>query len=88
VVKAPTGIVFEFTPVYAALGALESVVTVAVMVQLPRAGIVPPVIVTVRVGAPPGRVTTPPTQVVVGVPVNLRLLLGIVGRVSEILTPV
>ena len=58
------------------------------MVQLPRAGIVPPVIVTVRVVGTPDKTTAPPVQVVVGVPVNLRLVFGVVGRVSEILAPV
>jgi hypothetical protein len=63
-------------------------VTVAVIVHVPLAGIVPPVNVTVRVVGAPDKTTLPPTQVVVGIPVNLRLLFGVVGRVSAKLAPV
>ncbi len=69
--------------VYEFADALEAVVTVAVIVHAPLAGIVPPDSVTVRVGAGPGRETTPPAQLVVGVPLNCKLLSGVVGNVSE-----
>lgn len=66
------------------------------MVQVPGLaieppGIVPFVSVTVRVGDPE-RVTAAPSlpvvQVVVGVPVKRKLLLGLVGNVSDKLAPV
>jgi hypothetical protein len=78
--------------VYAAAVAPDAVVTVAVMVQVPGVaivplGIVPPVKVTVRVGTPDNE-TTPPAQVVVGVPVYSRFEFGAVGRVSDIVLTV
>jgi len=79
VTSAPIGIVF----VYEFASALEAVVTVAEIVHVLLAGIVPPDSVTVRVGEEPGRETVPPTQLVVGVPLNCELLSGVVGKVSE-----
>ena len=86
VVIAPAGMVFEFgLVVYACAGAEASVVISTVIVQVLLAGMVPFVKVTVRVGEPESAtvaVGKKVSQVVVGGPVNRRLLFGVVGRVS------
>ena len=77
-------------------GAFAAVVTWAVMVQVPGVasepwGMVPPVKVTVRMGVPVRETLSrgkKVEQVVLGGPVKRRLLLGVVGRVSDKLAPV
>ena len=76
---------------------MAAVVTVAVMVHSPGLlsdppGTVPFVKFTVRVGVPEREMFAAAgkagLQVVVGVPVNSRLLFGLVGKVSDKLAPV
>ena len=97
VVNVPAGIVFAFVPVYEAAGALAAVVTVAVMVHSPGLpsdppGTVPFVKLTVRAGVPERETVAAAgkagLQVVAGVPVNSRLLFGLIGKVSDKPAPV
>ena len=88
VVNALAGIVLVYGP---AAGTFASVVTWAVIVQDPAAGSVPFARFTVLVGAPDNVAVAPSlpvVQVVEGVPVNRKLLFGVVGRVSDRVAPV
>ena len=65
VLNGPSNVVRPFTGmvlVYEASVAPAAVVTVAIKVQLPLAGIVPPVNVSVRSDGAPDRLATPPQE--------------------------